>query len=114
MSKYFIGHGIGCLGYLVCKVSNNPIISGNIGDVFLSGGIYSGLRASLSRPMAALVSTGLASLAEMGQFMDIVPGTPDFKDFLAYGCGVAIAYSIDKIMSRKGTKNLDSLVEESS
>lgn len=114
MVKYALGQVIGIFGYVGCKCNNNPIISGNIGDVFLSGSFYLGLRESISRPMAALVSTGLASLGEIGQFMDIIPGTPDFRDFFAYGGGVAIAYGIDKIMSRKGTKNLDYLVEESS
>lgn len=113
MINYWRGQVLGSLCYIACSAHPHSLISGNVGDVFLAGGFYSGLRNSLSRPLAALVATGLASLAEIGQSLHIVHGTYDLKDFLAYGLGVAAAGSIDIIMSRKEeARNLDSFVKE--
>jgi hypothetical protein len=94
----------GAGGYLASHTSNNPYISGNLGDVFVAGAVYFSARNATrfftSKIQATIATMALTSLGELTQLagIGIFPGPSDPKDYLAYALGTALALEVDTFM----------------
>ncbi len=113
--KYALLNIAGVVGYVICGagiMTSNPYVKGNLGDSFLSGGVYCGFRYwGLSKFSSALITFSLASLGEVSQRV-LHYGTFDPIDILAYGLGTTLAVGIDYITENKVEKRtLESILD---
>ena len=68
-----------------------------LGPIIYYNGVF---QPSDSRILKSAVTLAVPSLYEFGQFLGVLPGTFDPKDFLAYGLGVAAAVGIDTLLQK--------------
>lgn len=89
---YFGSHIIG-------HALQNTTLENNIGDIFLSAAAYCTGREILTKNVSLLGSITSASTLEFLQRFGQKGYDP--KDFLAYGLGAGLAYTIDMLIAKR-------------